>query len=77
MLVVLLSLSCPVHHVLPRLPHALQQYASAEVDRAQARARGNIDNPLGACYAVPVSSTDKGLASRTGGAQQPDRYGVT
>lgn len=31
-----------------------RQYASAEVDRAQARARGNADNLLGACYNVPV-----------------------
>ena len=30
------------------------QYASAEADRAQARARGAIDNNLGACYQVPV-----------------------
>lgn len=31
-----------------------KQYASSEVDRAQVRSRGNIDNPLGACYAIPV-----------------------
>lgn len=31
-----------------------KQFASAEVDRVQARSRGNIDNPLGACYAIPV-----------------------
>ncbi|EFN54696.1 hypothetical protein CHLNCDRAFT_53027 [Chlorella variabilis] len=30
-----------------------KQFASTEVDKAQARSRGNIDNPLGACYAIP------------------------
>ena len=30
-----------------------KQYASAEANRAAVRSRGNIDNPLGACYAVP------------------------
>jgi hypothetical protein len=33
-----------------------KQFANAEVDRAQARARGAIDNNLGACYNIPVSA---------------------
>ncbi|KAL4447748.1 hypothetical protein ABPG75_004967 [Micractinium tetrahymenae] len=40
-----------------------KQYASAEVDRAQARARGNIDNPLGACYAVPDTISKQVLST--------------
>ncbi|KAL4424425.1 hypothetical protein ABPG77_005668, partial [Micractinium sp. CCAP 211/92] len=40
-----------------------KQYASAEVDRAQARARGNIDNPLGACYSVPDTISKQVLST--------------
>lgn len=40
-----------------------KQYASAEVDRAQARARGNIDNNLGACYAVPDTISKQVLST--------------
>ncbi|KAL4853952.1 Cytosolic endo-beta-N-acetylglucosaminidase 2 [Chlorella vulgaris] len=39
-----------------------KQFASAEVDRVQARSRGNIDNPLGACYAIP-DTMDKQVLS--------------
>lgn len=49
---------CLIRHApaaLTRHPAPLLlQYASAEADRAQARARGAIDNNLGACYQVPV-----------------------
>lgn len=52
-----------------------KQYASAEVDRAQVRSQGNIDNPLGACYSIPVgrlpSGRPQGLRRSTSPGQRP------